>query len=216
MRFSLKRKRLNLRTPVIIFILLSLSLCLFWYFESRLKPALITIATTRAKIAATQTINEVINNQVAIMVDPNKLVNVTLDERGRVTLIQPNSIEFNRLSAGTTIKLQDALKKLPNDKIYIPLGQILGSRIFAHSGPHIGITILPMGTVDVNISDKFEQAGINQTRHMIYMMIATKMKIVIPLLEENIEINSQILIAEYIIVGDVPSTYLQMPFPLNH
>lgn len=173
------------------------------------------IAEARATLIATQAINNVINNRVSLTIDPKTLLNVTLDERGRVVLIQPNTMEFNRLGADTTIKVQEALKEITEEKIRIPIGQVLGSQFLASMGPKITVTIIPVGTVQVKVIDKFEQAGINQTRHMVYLVATTQVRIVVPLVSQSVRVNTQVPIAEYVIVGEVPNTYVQFPFPLE-
>lgn len=200
---------------VIVTILLgALFTAVFWTMETHLKPTLLTIAETKATLLATQSINNVISESVNLGINPQKLVNVTLDSRGRVVLIQSNTMEFNKIAADTTIKVQNILKEIGEEKITIPMGQILGSQLLASVGPNITVTIIPIGTVQVKVVDKFEQAGINQTRHMVYLIATTQIRIVVPLVSKSISVNTQVPIAEYVVVGEVPSTYVQFPFPL--
>jgi len=190
-------------------------LLFFLRVDTHLKPTLMVIAEARASFIATKSINDVINNQVSLTIDPKVLVNVTVDEHGRVVLIQPNTMEFNRLAADTTIKVQNALRSITAEKIQIPIGQVLGSQMLASLGPKITVTIIPVGTVQVKVIDKFEQAGINQTRHMIYLVATTQVRIVVPLVSQSVNVNTQVPIAEYVVVGEVPNTYVQFPLPLN-
>ncbi|EIW17663.1 MULTISPECIES: sporulation protein YunB [Pelosinus] len=213
MRFSVGKRR---RMPFIV--LVSILLCTiiigtFWMMETHLKPTLLAIAETKATFIATQSINQVISDRVNLNIDPQTLMNVTLDSRGRVVLIQPNTMEFNKIAADTTIKVQDKLKEISEEKINIPIGQIFGSQLLASMGPNITVTIIPVGTVQVKVIDKFEQAGINQTRHMIYLIATTQIRIVVPLVSKSISVDTQMPIAEYVVVGDVPNTYVQFPFP---
>ena len=215
MRFSVRRRRVIPLFPLVAAILIILMVIFFWRVETHLKPTLMAIAETRATRIATQAINNVINNRVSLDVDPKTLVNVTLDEHGRVVLIQPNTMEFNRLAADTTMKVQDALEEITEEKINIPIGQVLGSQMLASMGPKITVTIIPVGTVQVKVVDKFEQAGINQTRHMVYLAATTQIRIVVPLVSQSVSVNTQVPIAEYVVVGEVPNTYVQFPFPLD-
>lgn len=214
MRFAVRKRYRILPLPILFMIILILFLFIFWQVEHNLKPTLMAIAEAKATVIATQSINNVINSQVSAMIDPKILVNITLDEKGKVVLIQPNTMEFNRLAADTTIKVQNVLKEIPNEKIHIPMGQIFGSQLLANLGPSFVVTVVPMGTVDVKVIDKFEQAGINQTRHMIYLMITTQIRIVIPLVSKSVSVDTQVPVAEYIVVGEVPNTFVQ--FPLNN
>ncbi len=215
MRFSVRRKRVIPFFPLVALIIVIILAFTFWRIETHLKPTLMAIAETRATRIATQAINNVINTRVSLTVDPKTLVNITLDEHGRVVLIQPNTMEFNRLAADTTMKVQDALEEITEEKINIPIGQVLGSQMLASMGPRITVTIIPVGTVQVKVVDKFEQAGINQTRHMVYLAATTQIRIVVPLVSQSVSVNTQVPIAEYVVVGEVPNTYVQIPFPLD-
>lgn len=214
MRFVVDKKRRISSLTVLITILFILFIATFWMMETHLKPTLLAIAEAKATLIATQSINDVINESVNLSIDPKKLVNITLDSRGRVVLIQPNTMEFNKIAADTTIKVQNILRDLGEEKINIPIGQILGSQLLASVGPNITITVIPVGTVQVKVIDKFEQAGINQTRHMVYLLATTQIRIVVPLVSKSISVDTQVPIAEYVVVGEVPSTYMQFPFPL--
>ena len=148
-------------------------------------------------------------------IEPDKLIIVKMDNRGRVVFIQPNTMEFNKLAADTTIQVQDALGRLTEENIYIPIGQVLGSQILASFGPKIVVSILPIGTVQVKVIDKFEQAGINQTRHLVQLVATTNIKIVVPLVSKTVSVTTQVPVAEYVVVGEIPNTYVQFPFPLQ-
>jgi len=214
MRFIVAKKRRMPSLSVIFTLLFIIFIAFFWMMEIHLKPTLLVIAEAKATLIATQSINSVINESVNLSIDPKKLVNITLDNRGRVVLIQPNTMEFNKIAADTTIKVQNVLREIGEEKIHIPMGQILGSQLLASMGPNITVTIIPVGTVQVNVIDKFEQAGINQTRHMVYLIATTQIRIVVPLVSKSVSVNTQVPIAEYVVVGEVPSTYMQFPLPL--
>jgi len=216
MRFDVGNKRKIPSLTALFAILFIIFAATFWMMETHLKPTLLAIAEAKATLIATQSINSVINESVNLSIDPQKLVNITLDNRGRVVLIQPNTMEFNKIAADTTIKVQNILRDIGEEKIQIPMGQILGSQILASVGPNITVTVIPVGTVQVQVIDKFEQAGINQTRHMVYLIATTQIRIVVPLVSKSVSVNTQVPIAEYVVVGEVPSTYMQFPFPLTN
>lgn len=184
--------------------------------EVHLKPTLLAIAEAKAMSIATKSINDVINEKVSKTISPEALLTVKVDSRGRVVFIQPNTMEFNRLAADTTIKVQDALRDIAEEKISIPIGQVLGSQLLASMGPKITVTIIPVGTVQVKVIDKFEQAGINQTKHMVYLMATTQVRIVVPLVSKSVDVTTQVPITEYVVIGEVPGTYVQFPFPLSN
>lgn len=211
MRFTLQRKA---RVPTAILLgILAAGLILYglWFMEMHLKPALMTMAETRAMQLATQTVNDVVREKVMNGVDAESLVNIKQDQQGRIVFIQPDTMAMNQLTSDTTLKVQASLRKLSEEKIKIPIGQAFGNPFFARIGPEVSVTIIPAGTVQSKIVDKFEQAGINQTRHMIYLVATTKIKIVIPFVSKDVGVDTQVLLTEYVVVGEVPSTYVQIP-----
>ena len=215
MRFQVRKKHKIPSITIIIIVAISIFFYMLWFVELHLKPTLLTIAEARATLIATQSINHVINEKVSKQIDPQNLVLIKVDNQGKVVLIQPNTMEFNKLAADTTIKVQDVLEKLSEEKINIPIGQVLGSQFLASMGPQLTVTIIPIGTVQVKVIDKFEQAGINQTKHMVYLVATTEVKIVVPLVSKSVSVDTQVPVAEYVVVGEVPSTYVQFPSSLN-
>lgn len=221
MRYTLHRKVVLPKLPglspkwLILFSLTGLFIYFFYTVESHLKPTLLAIAEARATAIATTTVNNVINEHIFQGTDHQNLVSVKVDDRGRVVLMQPNTVEFNRLASQVTIKVQENLRQIAEEKIQIPFGQVLGSQILASYGPKITVTVIPIGTVQVKVIDTFEQAGINQTKHMIYIVANTQVRIVVPLVSKSVEVVTRVPISEYVVIGEVPNTYVQLPLPLS-
>ncbi|HHT49170.1 MAG TPA: sporulation protein YunB [Firmicutes bacterium] len=208
-----KRKRIRVlpplprkKTPYLIFLFI---LCLvggFLFADHQLRPTIKARAEAHARVLATTSINQAIRENVAKNIRYEDLISVKVDNRGRVVLMQPNTGEINRLASDATITVQELMKNT-KDKIYIPLGQLLGSQLLAGRGPDIPIVIVPVGTVESRVYDVFEQAGINQTRHKIYLQIKTTVRILIPLLSSQVEIKAEVPLTEAVIMGEVPQVY---------
>lgn len=211
MRFIVQERKK--KTKKIIWICIGSILILFylfWVMETHLKPSILAIAEARAIGIATQSINKVIEDKVKNKVESKDLLDVKLDNQGKIVFIQPNTMEFNRLSAEITIDVQKTLQDLSRENIEIPLGQITGSQILASIGPNINVAVIPVGVVKIKTINNFEQAGINQTKHMISLAAETEVKIVVPMISKSSVVNTQVPIAEYVIVGDVPNTYVHL------
>lgn len=211
MRFTLHKKHTIPLTLWLGIGLIFLFAYALWFMEQHLKPALISIAEARATQIATQSINDVIYEKVSGDINSESLVMVKLDQQGRVVFIQPNTVEMNKLSSDATLRIQAVLKNLSEEKIDIPLGQAFGNPLFAALGPRVSVTVIPIGTIEVKFLDKFEQAGINQTKHRIFLSATARVNIVVPLVSKEVIVNTQIPVTEYVVVGDVPSTYVQIP-----
>lgn len=184
----------------------------FWFIEAHMKPTLLAVAEIRGRTLAVQSINEVIRENVLVTPEAKSLLDVKMDNQGRVAFIQPNTQAFNKISAEIAVCVQDRLKQMSEETIDIPIGQMFGSPFLASLGPPITVRILPAGTVQVNVVNKFESAGINQTKHLVYLVVSTEVKIVVPLVSKSFQVETQVPVAEYVVVGEVPGTYLQVPF----
>jgi sporulation protein YunB len=203
-------RRLSFKPLVILLILAAIITLPFTVVEMNLKATILAMARVRAEQAAIKAIQEAVNDKIAKAVEYKDLIFIRTDNNGRVVLMQANTIKINNLAADTTLEIQHSLAKLEGTTVPIPLGQALNSKLLASYGPKIKVTLVPMGTVKVKVEDDFQQAGINQTRHRIYLHVYSRVKIVIPLVSETVEVASQIPIAETIIIGEVPTEYVNL------
>lgn len=204
------QRRFPVRIIVALLILVLIIVVPFSVVESNLKPTILAIAKAEAEQIAMRAIQDAVNEKVAKSVEYKDLIFIRTDNRGRVVLMQANTIKINSLAAETTLDIQKSLARLEGRAIPIPIGQVLKSQLLAAYGPKINVTLVPIGTVKVKVVDDFQQAGINQTRHRLYLNVYGKVKIIIPLVSESVEVESQVPIAETIIVGEVPQTYLTL------
>lgn len=188
-----------------------LLLLFFYYFtEYRLKPAIIAVSETLAKETAVNTINDAINEKVLKGIEYKDLIYVRTDNNGKVSMLQANTIEMNLLAAKITKEVKENLNNIGPLYAKIPLGSVFSSDLFANVGPRIKVGLLPVGSVDVDFMSQFEPAGINQTRHRIYLDIQTTIRIIAPLASDKVMVTLHMPIAESIIVGDVPASYVDV------
>jgi sporulation protein YunB len=207
-RWRTPKKRWRRALIGLVLLLFLLSIVTFWTIDRRLRPTLMQISEARARQVATDVINKAINEKVAFSIRYEQLISVRPDSQGKIAMIQYNTGEISRLSSITAVYVQSALKKIDSIRIRIPLGQVLGSQILAAWGPAIYVKVMPIGTVSSKVVDRFEQAGINQTRHKIYLVVEADMRIVIPLVSSAVKVESQVPLTEATIMGEVPHLYL--------
>lgn len=190
---------------------LSIIIFLSWVANYNIKPLLLAISEMRARTIAVQLINEAIISELTYKIKYDDLFIVRTDNDNRITMLQANTMAMNRIASETALNIQESLRQMGTKKVGIPLGSILGSEIFANFGPRLNIDILPMGTVIVDFITDFEEAGINQTRHKIYLAVNTQVRVVLPLVSDVVDVATRIPVAETIIVGDIPQSYIFVP-----
>ncbi|HFL2423201.1 TPA: sporulation protein YunB [Clostridioides difficile] len=195
----------------LVILFLSVFIGSFIYIDKTLRPTITVLAETKALELANRSINKAVAEMVEGKINYEDLMDIQLDNNGKITMIQANTIMMNEIASAIALEIQDELKKDKTASSYIPIGTALGSPILAKYGPKLEVSIEPIGTVSVNFKTEFESSGINQTRHRIYLEAQTQVKVVIPLITSTKQIKAQIPICETIIVGDVPESYVNIP-----
>ena len=163
----------------------------------------------RARLIAAQIVNKKTKESIE-NIDYNDLITIIRDNDGNITMVKANVISINRISAVLTIDIQEALENKEQTLIKIPLGSIFGNQILSNFGPNIAIKINPTGLVTTDFRSEFIEAGINQTIHRIYLYTVCKVNIVTPLKTITNEITNEVMVAESVIVGPVPSSYYNL------
>lgn len=190
---------------IITLMVIALLISGFLFLDRRVRPAVYSIAEVEVTQMAVDAINRAVRSEIAESnISYQDFITWQKDNQGRVAVMQANMVRVNQVQADMALEVQRRLQELQGETISVPLGQILGSFILAHWGPKINVRITPIGAVDVQIDDKFEHAGINQTRHKIYLDFTTMVRIWIPLESAEVKVATRVPVAESIIVGDVP------------
>lgn len=174
----------------------------YYVVERNIKPTILAMSEINARLIATQAINEAVNNKIS-QNSFNNLIDYKTDNNGRISMIQANTVVMNKLAAETSLEIQKVIKGIGVTYLRIPISSILGSQIFANTGPRINVDIQPAGTVNVDFYTDFEEAGINQTRLKIYLIVKTDVQIVIPLATNKVDVTTHIPVSETIIVSGV-------------
>lgn len=182
----------------------------FLILEISFKPTITEVAEVKAKLLATEAINKAIYDQVVSEVSYQDLILIHKNNNNEITMMQANTLALRKVQSETTLAIQNILEELSSEGFKIPMGQILGSKLLAAYGPAINVKLIPVGTVSVDVINNFDQAGINQVRHLIYLDIESNVKIVVPMFDSQATVATRIPIAETVIVGPVPDTFVNL------
>ncbi|MCI8648541.1 MAG: sporulation protein YunB [Anaerotruncus sp.] len=202
-RISRKRRR-ALKLLMVGMLLAGLA----FFTDSRLRPLVTTISTYQAQLAATRSINyavlQVLDQQD---IDYDSMITLSRDQEGEVSSISTNMVAINRLKAQVETQVSSQLLVDADHPILIPIGTVFGGQFFAGRGPNMEFQILPAGYVTTEIYNSFRSAGINQTLHQIMLSIRATVSAVAPVYTVTTNVNTNICIAETVIVGRVPEAF---------
>ncbi len=175
-----------------------------------IEPIIDLQSVIMAKSVATRITNEQ-SKKVMEKYQYEDLVNITKDSNGNITMISANVTTVNKMIADiSTKKYKKELDEVENTKMYIRLGTFTGSKMLAGRGPKVEIIIFGIGDVQTELKSEFKAAGINQTIHRIYLELKTNVVILTPINNLQEEISTQVLLAEGVIIGEIPSTYYNL------
>lgn len=138
------------------------------------------------------------------------LIIITKDKAGNIKMVGTNIITVNEIISDIPLHIQEQLEKTENSSFNIRLGSFLGSRLFAGRGPKFKIKMEVIGNLDTDLKSEFTSAGVNQTLHKIYLEIKCNVIILTPFETMEEQIVNQVLLAEGLIVGDVPNAYYNL------
>ena len=177
--------------------------------ERNLKPIILNTAESRVRAVALDAVNAAIAVNLSD-VHYDDLVTVERDREGHVVLLQANTINMNRISTQTALTAQQYIADIGQQPIRINMGSATGNALLAGRGPEILVNVIPVGAVGTEFITEFQSTGINQTRHKVYIRIRAMMRIVIPAGAKEVEVISQLPVAETVIVGSVPDSYVNV------
>lgn len=194
----------------ILILVLILCLGLFILFRVKFHDVIQSLAQTQVINSTSDLINDAVAEQIGSgNIQYDRIVYFEKDLNGRITALKTNIGEVNRLKTDTLNIINDEILATDNVDLGIPLGSILLPEFFSGRGPQLPVKILSIRNSDATFSSSFSHAGINQTLHQLHMSVLVDVSILVLGRTVSFTVASDVVVAETIIVGDVPDTFFQ-------
>lgn len=204
MRYRVKRFLWRLLIILVIFAVA------FVLFRESYHSEIRNLAQTQVKNATSDLINDAIDQQiVGGNIQYDRIVYFEKDLDGRITALKTNMSEVNRLKTAILNIINDEILALDTSELGIPIGNLLLPDIMPGRGPEIPVHIMAIRNSDASFHSDFTEAGINQTLQQLTMDISVDVTVLVLGKTDSFTISSQVVVAETIIVGQVPDTFLQ-------
>ena len=168
-----------------------------------------SIAEASMRSITTVAVNDAVYYTLSDRLRYEDLVGIERSDGGEIQAISSNAFQINRIARDTAYMSQENLNKMSEDGVEVPLGALSGVEAWAGFGPKIHLKIIPISNVSCKFVSKFDAAGINQTKHSIYLEIVADISIIMPSGTSNFASLTEVLVCESVLVGKVPETYLQ-------
>ena len=203
--------RVRMRGIVRIFCLFAAgAILLLALFRTRYHDTIRELAETQVRNSTSDLINDAIDRQIETgNIQYDRIVYFEKDLNGKITALKTNMSEVNRLKTDTLNLINDEIMALDTSDLGIPIGSLLFPEFFSGRGFQIPVHILSIRNSDAGFESYFTEAGINQTLQQITMNVLVDVSILVLGRTESFTVSSQVVVAETIIVGQVPDTFLQ-------
>ncbi len=211
MKYKHKRDRHSGKWFVSLVLLIVLALYSVVFTEKIIKPNVGAIAEVKVKAMITKIVNDAVHDQFASGEELNELLKIKTDQEGNITFVESNTVAMNSLAAKLTQAVQQQYKWEEPVMLSVPVGSIIGSQVLSQFSPYIDLKVLPIGMSRVNYKTEFESMGINQTKYKVYLEMDSQARVLAPFSINNINVSNTILVAEAIIIGEVPDAYINVP-----
>lgn len=199
------RLRLLLAASLVLFVMLVL------FLRLSVAPLVEELATARVVNRASYIINEAIEAQLQSEdTDYDNIVYLEKDVNGAITALKTNINEVNRLKTQILSVIDTMLLDLDVNEIGLPLGSLILPELFSGSGPKLPVRVMSISASDADFRNEFSEAGINQTAHRIMMDVNITMTVLTPVGTESVTASSTVVVAETVIVGTVPESYVRL------
>ncbi len=203
--------RRKMQTMVHCLIIVLIGVCVaFLVLRSRYRNVIRELAETQVKNATSDLTNDAIAKQMADgIIQYDRIVYFEKDLDGRITALKTNMSEVNRLKTDILNIINDEILALDTSDIGIPLGSLFLPELLSGKGPAIPVHILSIRNSDASFYSDFSHAGINQVLHQLNMVVGVDVAVLVLGQTSSFTVNSEVVIAETVIVGEVPNTFLQ-------
>lgn len=192
-----------------IIVILTIAISFAHFSINAIEPIIEKNCKTMAKSVATK-VSNIKATEVMAKYEYNDILNIKTDELGNIKMVETNIYVVNKIISDVPVYIQEELEREENSSFKIPLGSFLGSNLFAGRGPNINVKMKIAGDLETDLKSEFIESGINQTLHKIYLDIKCKVIILTPFKTIEEQILNQLLLAEGVIVGEIPSTYYNL------
>lgn len=179
--------------------------------NGRLRPVLEAEARSQATNLMTQTIAAAVDNCLQENhMDYGDFVRLEKDGAGKVTSITSNTAANSRFKRQVTEAIVRQLGTLDSDALGVPLGTLTGQPLLSGAGPRVRVRVDSVGEVTADYANSFTSAGVNQTLHQVCLDITATVYLFLPGEVLPVSVHSSVCVAETVIVGETPDTYLNL------
>lgn len=207
--YKISLRQMGMRKPFVLFcmflIVISIIILIFSYIN-KITPIMKDVCESNANSVSIKILNEAVYEYIDGL-EYEDFVNIQKDDKGNIKSITANTSRINKMTSDITNKLMILMKENEESYVNLPLGSLSGTNLLAGFGPKIKVKSMPTGVIQARLDSSFTSVGINQTKHTLSLDVTINMRVMAPFFTDVLTYNSKIMIAETVIVGNIPDLY---------
>lgn len=204
-------RRKRLRRKLILTLLIALAAALAAVVQLRVSPYIRQVAKSQLTNAASNAMNEAVARQLRRgSVDYTKIVLLEKDESGHITALRTDMGQVAQLKAEIFEILDGLVDEISTEELGIPIGNLLLPELFAGRGARLPVRVVSLTSSGADFFSEFAAAGINQTLQTLRMRFCITVTILTPVGYESVDVESDVMLAQTVVVGSVPQSYLYL------
>ena len=106
--------------------------------------------------------------------------------------------------------LDGLIDQINTQQMGIPLGNLLLPDLLAGTGPVLPVKAVSLTVSNADFFSDFSEAGINQTLQTLKVKFTISLTILTTVGYESVDVDSDVMVAQTVIVGRVPETYVNL------
>lgn len=202
-------RRRRFKRKLIFYTILVILAAAFALLRGRLWPVVLQLAQTQVTNTTSDLINDAISQQIEQgNIQYDRIVYFEKDLDGRITALKTNMSEVNRLKTDILNLINDEILAQDTESLGVSIGSLILPEFLTGKGPDIPVRLVAIRNSDADFHSYFSEAGINQTLQQLTMEVKVDVAILVLGRTQSFTVSSQVVVAETVIVGDVPQTFL--------
>ena len=205
---SRKKRR---RRRIILIVLLLVVTGLILLVELHLSPYIRELARNQAVNAASNAITDAVGEMLRREdTDFSRVIVLEKDVQGHITALRTDMGQVERLKVEVLGILGGLIAEINTQQLGIPLGNLLLPDLLAGTGPVLPVKAVSLTMSNADFFSDFTEAGINQTLQTLKVKFTISLTILTTVGYETVDVDSDVMVAQTVIVGTVPETYVNL------
>ena len=190
----------------------SLAFLLIRCFDFSLRPQMIALAETKLRNQITHIADLALGKAMEEQaLNYSDIVALQTGQDGSVSMLTTDTIRLNALRSAILEEVVSQIEGIDSHSLGIPFGSLTGVDLFAAWGPKFPVQVISVASSSGSYRNDFTSAGINQTLHRILLDVTVTAQLLLPGGIAETQIDLPVCVAETVIIGQVPQTFLQIP-----